>query len=582
MRIYYFPKLVAETAEEFELKNCSVVIDGQNFLHNKYQSSKIPFTFGGDMDRYATYVHDNLLNMFEKANVKCYFVFKGGDTDINKKIKKFGRFVFDKSVNKAEFLRPILLRDTNVQIVHDTGSQHAFCITESKDDCIALATRLECPVISNDIEYCFRTAPYIPETTLAFDSTTNTIHCRRYTLQNFLKRNKLTESKMVIFRCLSDTAIFPPKFFDELLRSWNVVNESNEEDYYVRNQQLILWLSEHEDQEIRRSISEYLQSEDDRSKFWAAHKSTLLDIPKTEGGFATEYLINSQLDIGVEDPDWFEKGVVCEHIPSMYVNLYKWRVVQGSWFDRQDNNNNDSFLLSIDITKYAYNLLTNYKRATLKLYHDSESYTEIDTVDPCVPRPDYDCQVSVFENGWEDIDRWNLFQHFLQHKGINIEMLSKLPDDSVLLFIALAYFACRKEDVSKETRAIILCYVLLNAQSLLGTDLKEDLKEANRVKGYFESGKRRYVGQVMKNFDEFLFCLQQMNYLNKLCGSPYKETCYSRMCKGTLIYSLFIAMDISLKPCDVFISDSLKYAPSVLTLFNKLIQSYKALLSAAK
>lgn len=587
MRIIHFWKSVVESAEEFNLKNCSVVIDGQNYFHCKYQLSRIPFTFGGDMDRYETHVHDNLMSIFKRANVKCYFVFKGGDTNINKKIKKFGRFAFDPNADKYQFLRPILLRDTSVQIVHDMGLEHAFCITESKDDCVALATRLGCPIISSDIEYCFKSAPYIPEPTLKFNSKTNTIECRRYTLQKFLKIHKLTKNKMVIFGVLSDSNIFPGNFFDNLLESWNVLDE----EYHVKNQQLISWLSDHEEQEISRSITEYLTSEEDRSKFWEIHRCILRNMTNTEGGFATDYLINSQLDIGIKDPDWFEKGVVCKYVPSAYVNLFKWQVVQGSWFDREDNNNDntDSLLLSIDIIRYAYNLLTNYKKSTLKVYHDNESYTEISTVDPCVPRPNYDCEVSVFENGWEEINGWNLFQYFLENKGINIGMLSNLPEDCVLLIISLVYYGRRKGDASTEARAIIMCYVLLNGHrldNLVDTGLlAEDVREANRVtKNYFETRRfeagQIYDGDKMKSFDMFQFCLQQINYLNRLCGSPYVETCYSRVYNGTFIYKMFTVLDRTSLPSDVFISQLLKRAPSVLTLINKLIKRYEALLIA--
>ncbi|KAF9405836.1 hypothetical protein HW555_013582 [Spodoptera exigua] len=580
MRIIHFGKLVEDKAEEFTLKNCSVVIDGHNFFHNKYEHSRIPFVFGGDLDRYAAHVRNTVMGMFTKANVKCYIVFKGGDTDINQKIEKFGRFAFDAMENQ-EFLQPILLRDVNQQIVDEMELKHTFCITESKNDCVALAMRLGCPVISRDIEFCFKAAPYIPETSLKFNSTTNTIDCCRYTLQNFLQKLNLTENKMATFGVLSDTTKFPELFFDKLLKSWDVPNKVK----YVRHQQLILWLSKHGENDINLSITTYLKNEDDRKKFREVHTIILQSMQNTQGGYATEYMINSQLNIGVKDPDWFEKGVVCEHIPSMYVNLFKWQVIQGSWFDREDNNNNDSFLLSIDITKYAYNLLTNYKRSTLKLYHDSENYTEVDTLDPYVPRPSYECEESVFENGWKEIQNWNLFQHFLQHKGIRIELLSNLPEDCVLLIISLVYFGRRKTDVTKEIIAIIMSYVLLSGERLTDTDLlAEDLEQAKEAAyNYFKTNndesREIYDGQAMKNFDEFQFCLQQMNNLNTLCGSPYRGSRYNGIYNGTFIYKFFRDLNRTTLSIDDFISDLLNNAPSVLTFVNRLIQSYQEIMN---
>lgn len=119
-----------------------------------YEWSKIPFVFGCETDKYAEHLKKHF-KMFKQDNVKYYIIFKGGDSDIEKKIKKFQHLVFDVDTNIV-FIPPVLLKDTNVQVVSEMGIDYAFCVTEAKDECVALAVKLGCPVISRDKEFCFK------------------------------------------------------------------------------------------------------------------------------------------------------------------------------------------------------------------------------------------------------------------------------------------------------------------------------------------------------------------------------------------------------------------------------------------
>ncbi|KAJ8708123.1 hypothetical protein PYW08_010489 [Mythimna loreyi] len=579
MRIIHYPKLIEqEETVATSLKNCSVVMDGQNQLHYMYEKSRIPFVFGCETNKYAEYLKKQFTR-FKRANVKCYILFKGGDKDIEKKIKKFQQEFFDFDTN-CVFVPPIFSKDATVEVIKAIGIDYAFCVTDTKDECVALALKLECPIISYDIEYCFRRAPYIPSSTMKFDDRTKSIQCRQFKLRNFLQKNSLTEEKTAIFAALTDISVFPLEFFDSLLETWGVSCNPQ----YVKLRHLIIWLSNHSEQEARDGISTKLTTNEDRSKFWFNYYKILTNMRNVEPGHVTEYLLSSNIPIMKQDPEWFEKGVVCKHVSPVYINLYKWKVIDGSWVI--DEKSEDSIFLSIDLIKYAYNLMTNFREGKFKVYQDANRYIEIPTHDPNVCRPVYDCKESVFENGWDEVKQLKLFEHFLTENCINIDALNKLPPDCVVLFTGLIYFALKKEleseDVTKEVYAVILSYVLLSLvfnTETCSKDWREHLKIQRVAAKYFqydeEEAKRIYNGEIYKKLSELQFCIQHMNYLNTLCGSPYESIQYRKMYNGTLVYNMLCEM--RKRDVEDFVNELFQMTPSVLALVKDLFEIYQEL-----
>ena len=579
MRIIHYWKLIdQEETQEFSLRNCPVVIDGQNHLHFMYEKSRIPFIFGSETDKYAD-VLKKRFKMFKDANIKCYILFKGGDSDIEKKINKFQQTFFDFDDN-CIFVPPIFLKDATAQVIDEMEFDYAFCVTETKDDCVALAQKLKCPVVTFDIEYCFRKAPYVPSSTMKFDDRTNSIRCRLYKLQNFLQKYSLTEEKTAIFASLTDVKLFPIDFFDSLLQTWDVITIPQ----YTKLKELILWLSTHSEQEARDGILKCFSNDEDLNKFWSNYQMILSNMRKDEGGHATEYLLNSKMPIKRQDPEWFEKGVVCKHVAPMYINLYKSNVIDGSWVI--DEQAKDCLFLSMDIIKYAYNLLTNYRGDTFKVYQDSINYEEIDPADTNIQRPNYDCEESVFENGWDDVKNLKLFEHFLAENYIDTNVLADLPPDCVVFFIALVYFAHNKhfvgEDVTREVYAVVLSYVMLSLvfnRERRTIKWNEYLQVKSVIDKYYKydenEAKKIFDGEAMKRFAELQYCIQHMNYLNSLCGSPYETTQYRTFYNGTFVYKVYC--DMKDQDADKFVNELFQKTPSVLTVVKRLIKVYERL-----
>uniref|UniRef100_A0A2A4KA30 Asteroid domain-containing protein n=1 Tax=Heliothis virescens TaxID=7102 RepID=A0A2A4KA30_HELVI len=586
MRIIQFKNMIArDESRNCRLKNCDVVIDGQNFFYGTYEKAGLNFIYGCDSDALAAGIK-NQVSMFKRANVKCYIVLKGGDSDIEKKIKKFSHVELDALDADREFVTPVLLKRSLMNALQDLGLRHEFCVTEVKDDCIALARRLQCPIISFDIEYCFRKAAYIPSSTIKFDSTTNSIQCRQFKLDEFLQKYSLTESKTALFATLCDENIFPSGFFETLFNFWDV----NSKYLITKYKNLIVWLSRHPEDRARNEISKALTNEEDKNKFWSNYQKILRDMQRVEGGYTTEYLLNpNNLTIVRQDPEWFEKGVILKHVPVNYVNLYKWGVIEGTKVP--EDSSRDLLLLSIDIVKYAYNLLKNYSEEQFKLYQDADNYIEIDSGDTTVRMPNYECLVSVFENGWDGVKTLKLFEHFLNENHIDTAELGRVPDDAAILLITLAFYARKKQmeniDVTAEVYARLLSYVIINVvvnkssykmqkYNLIEKDCLEARQVTSQyfVTSYEENG-RIFDRQAVLRLLELDYCLQQMNDLNTLCGRPFEPACWIKMHNGTFIYKVYY--ESREQNCEEFLNKLLQKAPSVLSFLKKLIQAYESM-----
>lgn len=159
MRIRTFCKFIEiEATQKHILNNSTVVIDGQNFFYSLYYKSGLQFVFGCESDKYAEYLR-KYLGKFKKANVKCYFIFKGGHQDISTKFRKGtdcldGReFVVGQVYDNI--VLPIFMKDVYKQVLDEMGFDYSICEFEAKKECIAFAQKHNCPIMSYDIEYCF-------------------------------------------------------------------------------------------------------------------------------------------------------------------------------------------------------------------------------------------------------------------------------------------------------------------------------------------------------------------------------------------------------------------------------------------
>ncbi|XP_053605566.1 uncharacterized protein LOC128672444 isoform X2 [Plodia interpunctella] len=605
MRIRTFCKyLDQEELRDHTLKDCTVVVDGQNFFYNLYQKSGLPSVYGCESDKYADFLR-KFLGIFKKSKIRCVFIFKGGHLDINYKFRRLeDRSWISNWSEEHYFAQPVFMKELYKQILDEIGMEYAICEYEAKAEVIAFAKKYKCPIVSYDIEFCFSGVPYIPYSTIN-ECEGQGVKCGLFNLQNFMKKYNLNNDKLAIFIALTDENIFEENYFIHLFESLNMPNS-----LYKRNICLLKWLGRLPLQRALNTINNYVERDLFNEKILEAKKYLI----RTEStGTPTKYIEdNKNMDVTELDPNWFEKGVTMGRIPINYVNLYRNNIYFGAW-TIEDVNADDSLLLSLDIIKYAFNLLTNFEKKEFTFCDKNNKkhvISSIITAFGVTKKPEYNANNSPFENGWDQAKKLDLFEYFLQEslQDLNHAALQRCPEDMRLLMIALVYFSRRKTiDTTDIVCGVLLSYVMLGVvfvkipnnieydieitkKPLHDTSTKKesvnekDCVIANRIlESYFKMNQREsqtiFSEKLIHPFVEFQHCLVQINNLNDLCGCTYKPTKYNMTFNGTFIYKLMFEATSDLEAGVLrLIKNRLNPAATVLSFFNGIFEAYQEMM----
>ncbi|XP_072934657.1 single-strand DNA endonuclease ASTE1-like [Epargyreus clarus] len=572
MRIRTFAIVVNDCCQPFELRNSNLVIDAQNFFYHCYKDSNLRYELGAESDRYAKYLRQ-YLSMFKEANIKCYFIFKGGTENLEKKIEK-DRKNPEKAENGTH--NPIFMNNIHLQVLDEMEFDYVFSEFQAKTDCIALAKKLCCPVLSMDIEFALSGVPYIPLNSLKFDANQKILNCKLFMLNTLLEKFSIDKDKLAAFILVTDLNIFPEDSFTNFFKR----NRMSPFPTYKRNENLLCWLSKNPINKIMHEISSNTTIENERIIEELDKCKNLVN-----GVVVRSLAIACILREDVENTSWFEKGVALTHIAKPYVDLYRSKtlLVTGNPDEEAEN----SISVSLNIIKYAYDLLTNFENDGFKfIYNHFDTNFHEQLVDHSISKPTYQANSCVFENGWDNIRYLNLFQHFMiEEVHFDFRTLENAPDDAKMLLMALVYFNHKKSDnTSKIAYSVLLSHVILSV-----LDENDDVKivsaadsqlVAKLLKAYFNVTEFELISiKNMKLYHpllEFQLCLKELNNLNKLCGSPFEPTIYSKTYNGTFVYKIVNSMqnEDELQ----FINKILEPVPTVFHIVNHLINIYQSLL----
>ncbi|XP_073955232.1 uncharacterized protein [Choristoneura fumiferana] len=588
MRIRTFCKFIeVNELEPIVLQNSTVVIDGMNFFCRCFVESQLPSQFGCESHRFANYLR-KYLAMFKKANIKCYFVFKGGH-----------QYVED--MEKVRDVSPIFMMDILTEVVHEMGFHYVTCEYESKKDIIELAQVLDCPVISYDIEFCFSGVQYIPSNELKYSERDNTIKCRYFLLEKYMDKYKYTVEKMALFIVLTDENIFPENFF---LRFFERINAPV--TWYQRNSRLLYWLSKNDIEKALKIVSQFVNAEEMKKFVEEVDKAQVMIGRRETGGIGAAYLLDrATVAVARNDPKWFPKGVAANHVPKTYINLHRFKQFYSPV--SQDPVLVDPMFLSLEIVKYAYDLLTNFQNDGFMFEYDINDERESMIVSQkySIRKPEYEASICVFENGWGEVRELGLFQHFLKEsvRLVHLEPLNKLPEDAQLLMIALVYFSRKKQvDTSTEAVCVLLSYTTLSlVREKRGMNLpkppfpSKPILDSTTDKSTVTDVDCSIAAAIIEEYltvsdvdnedilydtlqplKEFQYCLHQLNCLNLLCGAPFTRTVYSRTYAASMVFRLRLAVGSGgWKP---FFDKLLGPASTVYAFLNGLIEVYETLL----
>lgn len=237
MGIKNFHNIIFNNVNSVSLKG-SVVIDAHNIFYDFYEYHTIPYAFGCEGNKLAKYIKHYLM-MFKKANIDCYFVFKGGDSDFEKHFLKRtskNELYENYTPGRKTFIHPLYVREIIKEVLDDLKFIYVSCEYEARNTCIALAQTLSCPIISLDRDFVMSNIDYIPYKIAhqKLKCINGVIECGVFNLENFLKSNNITMDHYTLFMVLTDDSIFPEDYFS---RFFTKISLS------MTNKYLLSWLS---------------------------------------------------------------------------------------------------------------------------------------------------------------------------------------------------------------------------------------------------------------------------------------------------------------------------------------------------
>ncbi|XP_060569189.1 protein asteroid homolog 1-like [Ruditapes philippinarum] len=142
--------------QDFKLKDTKLVIDGSNllyFLNSHFEEENI---YGGNYDHFNTKCRD-FFNTLLKCKILPIVVFDGADDPDNMKLETIlkrldARFSRVKKWKTKEIL-PILSKPLLYQILDELKVPHIATVYEADKEIAVLASRYECPVVTNDSDF---------------------------------------------------------------------------------------------------------------------------------------------------------------------------------------------------------------------------------------------------------------------------------------------------------------------------------------------------------------------------------------------------------------------------------------------
>ena len=144
---------------DHELRDTTVIVDGNNLYHFLYYYFHVPVQYGGE---YGTF--DSCIEYFFRTLAAChitpYVVFDGGYDVEDRKLPTVLRRARDRCHMAGSLaaggrgkVLPILAHETFRCTLNRLRVRHYTCDSEADEEIAALANRFGCPVMSNDSDF---------------------------------------------------------------------------------------------------------------------------------------------------------------------------------------------------------------------------------------------------------------------------------------------------------------------------------------------------------------------------------------------------------------------------------------------
>lgn len=662
--------------KKFLLHDSYLVIDGHSLCAQLYRSLNCFSAFGGDYDKYS-----NKVKIFFKSMHKChitpYVLFDGSYE--NRKLKTAYKRLKSK-INGASQLDPvtqgslkifpILLRDVFIEVLKDMDVLYTTCEFEADDEIAVVARRLNCPVLSYDSDFFIYNVLYIPFNTLDYkpkpydvdDKRIYAVECKIYKVEHItshfggLKRDMLPLLATLLGNDFIEKRVFSN--FSSQLKLFKSKKAKNEQQIYI--QSLLKWLQgetldsaivkilgrikkPHKNKvlsTIQQSVKGYNNTNCNSFKYlnimphiMESSELNLININSTDIDFDNEDVESCEEDSDTDEstdvnddndnqiqrvPDWFSEGIRLNIIPKLYINLYTHHLHYCNP-QAEDYTAEDSFLCTLSILRYAFDLLTDF----------SEEYcTYVSRVsDNNYKRIFIDNQYSIqrpLDIQFCDLTEEQLklcFHHFIKETLplLDLSIIDILPSNFRIFMLSILWWVSKCEVMLGHIHSLLVCYIMLEVidektgtfrghhflnnkysnkideirKSRTSTTITHDdlLLNKNKVQyddcliaasvllKHFElddkikKKPKTYDVKKIHVFAQFQCCLLQFNALNNLCRYPYESTKFYKSYNGTFVYNVASKLENEMDPVS-FLERYLDGATTVLMMYRSLCEIY--------
>lgn len=564
---------IKNAKEDHFLKDCSLVIDGDSYFRGSYKDSGCKFILGGEFDRYADYLKRKL-RVFIESNVICYVVYNGAmKADLETRKQLHQKLIDNKMAivpGDENYYEPVFSKDVQKQVLEELGIKYYVCEHDARETMLDVSKNYKCAVLTNNIEYCLLGMSCVTPDSITYDKNKKGISCKIQTPEGHKAYFCLHNHMKPVFMAVVDEDGLMYRKIPRIigLQKKNPIGT------------MIYWFNHQNQTEAIEKLAKVLDSEADKQKFRDTVHELIKLILFTRKNPALKYFNMTE-----SDNSKFQKGGSIGQIAVPYINLKNNGWFSGSWVICEKKRK-DAMLPAIDIILCARSVLSDDKKDEITFIGrkvDKSSITQITA----------DAKFSAINEEVLWIE--DHFEKFVDTAlpGFNWSLLNDVSEDLWLLIISLLYYLSKAgRDFITPVYSILVSYLILgpvakkvglikrsnltmcHSQALDDTDVENEctyedsLKAAHAVIDYFDEGriKKNFDRDVLHSLAEFQHCLQQMNYLNKLCGEKVQCTDYSRTYNGTLVFNVLLRM----KKCEdvmFFLESHFKDSPSVLKLY---------------
>ncbi|XP_034984668.2 protein asteroid homolog 1 isoform X2 [Zootoca vivipara] len=615
MGIHGLMSYVGEHREFFvdlQLRDTSIVIDGNNLYHRLYFDSNLDMRHGGDYDSFAGFAH-KFFETLSLCNIRPYVVLDGGCDASDKKLATIKERAREKILSAyclscgggGGSLLPLLIREVFKQILTSLQVPFVQSFSEADRDIVSLANHLNCPVLTLDSDFCIfdLKAGYCPLNYFQWrclpsckDSQDCYIPARRFSLERFCGHfSNMNKTLLPLFAVMNgnDHINLPAieMFFSKV--HLPVGSSRQKCQKHVRIQGLLNWLSRFADPaEAIENVLKYVnkrEKEETRQllcTFMEEYEPSSVNLQD----FFQSGVYESEEAKKLELPPWIltalAKGLIAPFISDALILKRTILHVQVENMQRPS-----AHAISLPIRQIIYGLLlgvskrsasTSLGKAPTHVFH------EFDRVQRALKKSfvqaaalsGHFCSDHYSLNTLREVPLADRLILLLETLGVTGSILEPAPCHLWLPLAVTCYWTQHSEPKVKlqHTKALLLGVIVGELDKAIHSpDPKCSPTEIDKtVYEQFSKWKKDTSQKEAMELDaahifcQWQCCLQMGLYLNQLLCSPLLEPDLTRLYNGTLVHSLYRELKSTSSP-----ENLLSASPKMYQLYSNMIHIVK-------